>query len=129
MKTYIAKSDAEAQALRGTIALLVIPIEPQPVLPRGFTLEVPGPMSTRAIPVCWDCKAAGVPNDTPYPQLWLTEQAIPLPYAPGDVIAVQKGMGDGITTIEVARLLCDSVDCRRIEGKWCFVVKAKQEGA
>jgi len=69
-------------------------VKPQPTLRRGFDLEMPGPLSTRAIPVCWDCKAHGVPNESPYPQLWLTDEAIPCPYAVGDVLWVKEAWTD-----------------------------------
>jgi hypothetical protein len=65
-------------------------VKPQPVLKPGFELNMPGPMSTRAIPVCWDCKKHGVENDSPYPQIWLTDEAIPCPYQPGDRLWVKE---------------------------------------
>ena len=166
-KTYLARSDTDAQGLHdGTVMEIVIRIKPQPVLPPGFTLQVPGPLSTRAIPVCWDCAAAGVPNETPYPQLWPIEQAIPTPYQPGDRIAVKEWwttipVGNGDTMGYAYRadgesafddladgwdfmdewtspseafgeavrthLLCESVEAREIDDKWCWIVKVKKE--
>ena len=90
MKTIIAPDPIVKGLHDGSITLIVVPMEKQPVLRPGFTLEVPGPCSIRAIPVCWDCAAHGIPNDSPYNVMWLTDEAISMPYGVGDVVGVQE---------------------------------------
>jgi len=85
-------TDHEARGIReGTVTQIRRVVKPQPDLPKGFILEVPGPQSGRAIPVCWDCKLHGVKNDSPHSQLWLTEMAIESPLGKvGDVVGCKE---------------------------------------
>lgn len=61
-------------------------VKPQPEIPEGWTFQMPGPHSKRALRVCWECAKYGVrlcgPN---YDVYWDTQTEWPCPYGvPGD---------------------------------------------
>lgn len=102
MKTYAAITDAEAKGLQdGTITLLVIPFEKQPL----FYGE-PGDLYSFRADLAGGSRECRTFKSHKYPRSGLHNFPVSSPYAPGDEIEVKK---------TGTCLLCESVAAKQVQ--------------
>ena len=111
MKTYIAKSDAEAADLHaGTQTEIEIPVP----LPDGPWNNVLGPYQ------------GGVYLFTRPSLDWHEAHRVTCPYVVGDVIAVREDKPMSLQG-PAFYLLVLTIDCWEKDGKWAWIVTVKKE--
>ncbi len=135
MKTYIAKTAAEAQGLHeGTVTEILVPLDPQPKFPFGVAkiVLVPDPWHNDAFA---GTPAAGMGRTGPRELKWYCEDfagnlvariMLDSPYMPGDRIAVREPKPMSLQGPPLV-VLCTSVEARPIEDVWVFVCQVKRE--